>query len=229
MRPGVETLTELPILRGFRESEIRDLNELGDLARVGPGEVLYREGERLDALHVLVDGYVAETTSNSKETPITDVIAPVTPIDLPSIILDIPTASATMTITSTRIVLLPAEPLRSMLSAHAELANSVLSQSLREMRAQRAEVANLKLLSSVQRLAGFILSCVTDPDQSPARIILPYEKRFLAAKIGCSQENLSRAFAALRPFGVYSERGVVIVRDLDVLKAYQRKRSRIPA
>ncbi len=56
----------------------------------------------------------------------------------------------------------------------------------------------MKLRSSVQRLAAFLLGLVEDPEMNPARFVLPYEKRFLAARIGCTQENLSRAFAALR-------------------------------
>ena len=39
---------------------------------------------------------------------------------------------------------------------------------------------------------------------NPARFVLPYEKCFIAAKIGCSQENLSRAFVTLRQVGVES-------------------------
>jgi CRP/FNR family transcriptional activator FtrB len=65
-------------------------------------------------------------------------------------------------------------------------------------------------------LAGLI----KDPNESPARIVLPFEKRRLAAKVGCSEENLSRAFSALRPFGVVTERSVVIACDVPALRAF---------
>ena len=56
----------------------------------------------------------------------------------------------------------------------------------------------------------------------PARFVLPYEKRFLAAKIGCTQENLSRAFAALRLVGVESLRGAVVISDVVALWTFAR-------
>jgi CRP/FNR family transcriptional activator FtrB len=78
----------------------------------------------------------------------------------------------------------------------------------------------MKLRSSAQRLAAFLLGLVNDPTVSPARFVLPYEKRYLAAKIGCTQENLSRAFAVLRHHGVDSRQGVVVLRDVAGLRAF---------
>ena len=80
----------------------------------------------------------------------------------------------------------------------------------------------MKLRSSAQRLAAFLLRLAEDTDVRPARFVLPYEKRFLAAKIGCTQENLSRAFAALRPLGVESQRGAVVISDVEALRTFAR-------
>jgi CRP/FNR family transcriptional regulator, transcriptional activator FtrB len=41
----------------------------------------------------------------------------------------------------------------------------------------------------------------------------------LAARLGCRQENLSRAFAALRAFGVETHGSRVILHDIPRLKA----------
>jgi hypothetical protein len=64
-----------------------------------------------------------------------------------------------------------------------------------------------------------LLELTDGSDTTPARFVLPLEKRYIAAKIGCSQENLSRAFATLRRLGVESQRGVVVIRDIAGLKA----------
>jgi len=50
--------------------------------------------------------------------------------------------------------------------------------------------------------------------------VLPFEKRFLAARIGCSQVNLSRAFTALRAVGVSTRAGVVVIKEIPVLRDY---------
>jgi hypothetical protein len=69
-------------------------------------------------------------------------------------------------------------------------------------------------------LAAYLLGRVNESELSPARFVLPFEKRMLAARIGCSQENLSRAFAALRRIGVETQRGAVLIRDLPALRAF---------
>ena len=95
-----------------------------------------------------------------------------------------------------------------------------LDHALASMREQTLELCQMKLRSSVQRLAGFLLGLVEDPEMNPAQFVLPYEKRFLAARIGCTQENLSRAFAALRRLGVETQRGIVVLRDVPALRAF---------
>ncbi len=47
---------------------------------------------------------------------------------------------------------------------------------------------------------------------------LPFDKRLLAARLGCRQENLSRAFAALRGFGVETHGARVILHDIARLR-----------
>jgi len=84
------------------------------------------------------------------------------------------------------------------------------------------ELRNLKLRSSVQRLAAHLLGLVGNSETNPARFVLPYEKRFLAAKIGCSQENLSRAFAALRRVGVETKSSLVVIKDVAALQTFAR-------
>ena len=84
----------------------------------------------------------------------------------------------------------------------------------------RYHSCSLKLQSSPQRLAAYLLGLITDPNESPARIVLPLAKQRLAAKIGCAEENLTRAFAALRSIGVVTERSVVIARDVPALRAF---------
>ena len=107
-----------------------------------------------------------------------------------------------------------------MIRAKPALALPFLDHALAGMREQTLELCSMKLRSSVQRLAGYLLGLVEDPEMSPARFVLPYEKRFLAARIGCTQENLSRAFAALRSRGVETQQGVVVLRDVPGLRAF---------
>jgi CRP/FNR family transcriptional activator FtrB len=220
MRPGTETLTALPLLASFGASRISELNEIADLARVGPDEALFRKGDRLAGLHILLAGFVTETHAHHDGDAFTDVISPVRPIGFASAMLGEASPTGAKTITSARLIVIPAAELRAMIRAEPELGMPFLDHALSSMREQAVELCQMKLRSSVQRLAAFLLGLVEDPEMNPARFVLPYEKRFLAARIGCTQENLSRAFAALRRLGVETQRGIVVLRDVPALRAF---------
>jgi len=49
---------------------------------------------------------------------------------------------------------------------------------------------------------------------------VPYEKRLLAAKLGCTKENLSRIFDTLRSVGVTTRDRSVVVRSVSALREY---------
>jgi CRP-like cAMP-binding protein len=215
VKPGIEAL-----LAAFSGAQIAALNNLADLARLGPDETLFREGHQLAELNILLAGFVAETHGKNGEHAMTDVIGPVRPIGLASAMLGAASPTGARTITSVRLVVIPAPELRAMIRAKPALAMPFLDHALAGMREQALELCSMKLGSSVQRLAGFLLGLVEDPEMSPARFVLPYEKRFLAAKIGCTQENLSRAFATLRSHGVETQQGVVVLRDVAGLQAF---------
>ena len=211
----------LPLLQSFDAELLGRLNELGDLARFGPGEILFGEGDRTDTLNVLLAGYVALTHSQpGNDDASIDVIAPVKPIGFASAWLELPSQIAARTVTSARLIMIPIAELRAMIAAEPRLGLPFLDHALSEMNELAQDVCKLKLRSSAQRLAEYLLAMIDDPEQSPARFVLPYEKRFLAGKIGCSQANLSRAFAALRRVGVGTQQGGVIVRDVAALRDF---------
>ena len=82
------------------------------------------------------------------------------------------------------------------------------------------QVLDLKLRTSSQRLGCFLLSLVPDSARVPVSLRLPYQKRLLAARLGCRYENLSRAFAVLRDYGVETHGSRVILRDLEALREF---------
>jgi CRP/FNR family transcriptional activator FtrB len=220
MKPGTAVLASLPLFVAFSARQLAGLNEVADLARVGPDEVLFRTGDQLDELNILLTGFVAETQGRRNGDAFTDVIAPVRPLGYAAALLGVASPTGARTISSARLIVVPAPPLRAMIWAEPGLALPFLDHALTGMLALSQEVGQLKLRSATQRLAAYLLGLVEDPQMNPARFVLPYEKRFLAARIGCSQENLSRAFAALRRVGVETQRGIVVLRDVPGLRAF---------
>jgi CRP/FNR family transcriptional activator FtrB len=221
MKPGIDVLRTLPLFAGCAPALLSRLNAAADLARLGPGEVLFREGEALGELNVLIAGYAVTTRSQpGVEDTMVDVIEPIRPIGLPTAVLGCASPIGARTVTSARIIVIGVAELRAMIHRTPALQSAFFDHALRELREVGAETARLKLLTAPQRLAGYLVSLVKEPEVSPARFVLPYEKRFLAARIGCSQENLSRAFAALRRLGVETRGSVVVIRDAPGLRVF---------
>ena len=221
MKPGIDALQSLALFAAWDRDLLARLNDIADLARVGPDEVLFHEGALLGELTFLVSGRAAAVSSHpSGGEALTDALLPVQPLCLSAVLLGQPTPFGARTVTSARLIILPAAELSAMVRNEPALALPFLDHAMTEVQQLTLTVCDLKLRSSPQRLAEYLLSMIDDQEQTPARFVLPFEKRLLAARIGCSQENLSRAFAALRRFGVRTQRGAVVLPDVAGLKAF---------
>ena len=73
---------------------------------------------------------------------------------------------------------------------------------------------------AAKRLATYLLKMVGDPSATKADFRLPVNKGLLASWLGCRAENLSRAFVALRAFGVETHGSRVLLHDIASLSAY---------
>lgn len=221
MKPGVQALQSLPLLADLSATALAALDQSADLVRFGPDETLFQAGDRLSELNYLLAGQIGATCPQSGADNIfTDILLPVRPLCLPAVLLGLPAPVGAYTLTAGRLITLPAQRLREMTRSNAGLARSFLNGALQEAYEQVLDIRSLKLQSSPQRLATYLLGLIDDPEAKPARFVLPLHKELLAAKIGCSKENLSRAFAVLRQIGVVTQRRTIIAYDVPALRAF---------
>jgi CRP/FNR family transcriptional activator FtrB len=220
MRPGTEALRALRLFADCTPAVLARLNHIADLVRLGPDEIFIRQGDRLDELNILIFGTVLATCSQpGGNESAADVIEPVRAIGMQAALLGVASPIGARTVTPARIIVIPAPALRTLMQKSPTLGSSFLDCALNDLQDLTQENCRLKLLTAGQRLAHYLLSLIEDPDVSPARFVLPFEKRLLA-KLGCSQVNMSRAFTALRSVGVSTLTGVVVIRDVSQLRAY---------
>ena len=197
------------------------LNAVSDLARLGPDEVLFRQGDQANELNILISGHAVTTRLQPNgDDAVVDIIEPITPIGLPAALLGGASPIGSRTVTSARVIVIEAAELRSAIRKFPPLASSILDHALMKLQNQTLENSRLKLQTAAQRLADYLLSLTKESDVSPARFVLPFEKRLLAAKLGCSQENLSRIFGTLHSVGVTTRDKVVLVRSISALREY---------
>jgi CRP/FNR family transcriptional activator FtrB len=89
-----------------------------------------------------------------------------------------------------------------------------------ELCSMTRQVIDLKLRVAAERLATYLLTLVSEPTAKCADFRLPINKGLLAPWLGCRAENLSRAFAALRAYGVETHGSRVVLHDISRLRRY---------
>ena len=217
----MEALQSLPLLRAFPDNMLVELRKTAALVLFAPDEAVFPAGERLSELYCLLSGTIGASRPRPEgKDDIMDVLLPVRPLCLPAVLLDLPTPVGAYSLTSGRVLTLSASRLRELLASDARLAQPFFDYALREAHEHALENRNLKLQTTAQRLADYLLGLIEDPEEKPARFILPLPKELVGAKLGCTKEHLSRAFATLQPIGVQTLQSVVIVHDVPALRAF---------
>ncbi|HUN39389.1 MAG TPA: cyclic nucleotide-binding domain-containing protein [Acetobacteraceae bacterium] len=187
-----------------------------------PGDaVLCRQGRPSESLHYLLDGQVTLSQSaGNGDVAIIDVLQPVRGIDLANVVTGQPHQITARALTPSRLVELRAAPLRDLISQQPSLATTMLQGLSFDLTTVTRHVIDLKLRTATQRLGCYLLRLAADAAGNRADFRLPVRKGLLADLIGCRQENLSRAFAALRHCGVETHGGRVTLHDINRLRHY---------
>jgi len=197
------------------------LAAITDLVEVAPDAELCRQGAIPDRLHILLDGQVALSGAAVDGTSaVVEVVHPAAHFVLAAVLTELPYLMSATAITRSRLLLLDAAALRALLEQAPPLALALMRAEAQDFRAMVRQVRDLKLRSAAQRLGCYLLALVTDPTAQTADLRLPFDKGLLAARLGCRQENLSRAFATLRAHGVETHGARVLLHDIPRLREF---------
>ena len=121
---------------------------------------------------------------------------------------------------SSHVLSIDAQGLQALVAQEPSLVTVLLRAEAEDFKALVQQVCDLKLRTTAQRLAVYLLSLQSERHGNTTALRLPFDKRLLAARLGCRQENLSRAFAALRSLGVETHGARVILHDIASLQNY---------
>ena len=119
-----------------------------------------------------------------------------------------------------RVLEVPGAAVIDYLEAHFDVAIQLISVLATQLREQVREITDLKMQSTAERLAGFLVGLAGEVT-GRAVVRLPCEKRQLADHLGMDPATLSRAFAKLRDKGVSASRSdKVEISDVGRLRNY---------
>ena len=200
------------------------------IVEVAKGAILSRQGARPEALRYLLNGQVSLTqTGAGGDSALIDVVHPVSSLALASVVAGEPHLMTAQTMKPSRLLEIPADPLRDLMGTRPSLAITMLHGLSADVETATRQLLDVKLRNSAQRGGCYRLSLVRGAEEPPIHLRLPYQKRVLAARLGCRYENLSRAFAVLREFGVETHGSRVILHDPVALHAFAGPDTPLPA
>jgi CRP/FNR family transcriptional activator FtrB len=191
------------------------------MVAVPENTILCHQGIQADRFLVLLDGQVTlENTTPSGASAVVEVVRAGGHLMLSAVLSGLPGLMSARTITAAKLIAIEAEGLRTLLHREVSLAGALLRAEAVEFGAMVRQVCDLKLRTTAQRLGCYLLALTEQTDANTVSLRLPFDKRLLAARLGCRQENLSRAFAALRRLGVETHGARVILHDIASLRDY---------
>ncbi len=219
--PVVQALRTTPLLRGLDGPVLDRLAAISKIQLVAEGIELCRQGERPDHLYVVLDGQLSVSAAIAGgASAVVEVVCSGGTIGLAPLLARLPRLLNARSIAACRLLAIEATGLLALMEQDASLMRVLLRAQAQDIGGLVRQVCDLKLRTTAQRLGCYLLSLSTETTGNATALRLPFDKRLLAARLGCRQENLSRAFAALRNLGVETHGARVILHDIAVLHAY---------
>jgi CRP/FNR family transcriptional activator FtrB len=220
MATAVDLIGGVPLFERLDAPLRAQIEAITRVVTTGPDEVLSRQGALPECLYVLLEGQVALSSAAADgTTALVEVVHPIDYFIMASVLTGLPYLMTARTVMPCRLLAVRADGLLQLVESEAALATTLLRWVSREFRVMVRQVRDLKLRTAAERLGCYLLAQVKDSAAVKADFRLPFDKGLLAARLGCRQENLSRAFATLRAYGVETHGARVILHDIPRLKA----------
>ncbi|MBL4807352.1 MAG: helix-turn-helix domain-containing protein [Rhodobacteraceae bacterium] len=211
-----DSIKDIPLFAKITDESFEHLTR-GAFVQNFPSNVeIITEGDTADFLHIVQSGCVELfSTWSNRETTMTTLYENSTFI-LAATMKDRVNLMSARTLQKSRIIMIPSENVRSVFQSDPHFAVAIVDELSRCYRATIRNMKNLKLRTSIERLANYLLKQYRRRGNTLA-FRLPIEKRRLASYLGMTPENLSRAFTNLKPYGVVVDGQNITIADLDKL------------
>jgi CRP/FNR family transcriptional activator FtrB len=214
-----ESIRDIPLFADMTDESFDTLVRGAYVQNFPPNMVMITEGDSADFLHIVQSGCVELfSTWINRETSVTTLYENSTFI-LAATIKDSVNLMSARTLQKSRIVMIPSENIREVFKNDSNFAIAIVEELARCYRATMRNMKNLKLRTSIERLANYLLKQHRRQGDL-LNFQLPIEKRRLASYLGMTPENLSRSFNNLKPYGVAVDGQNITITDLDKLISF---------
>lgn len=217
-----QALSALPLFAPLPESVRKTIVDASTVRSVSPSAIITEFGAPAREMFVVLDGYVKLTVPQGADGAhaIIDVVGPGAVFGEAAVTGVGTYATGVQALDAVTVVAIDGRAVHDLLARDMTLVFSMLGSLSGTLRGLLAQVTELKLKTTAQRLAMYLLQ-LGGRDEGPLDIQLPFGKRTVAEKLGMTPETLSRSLAKLELFGVTQKgRGRIAVADAEILAEY---------
>lgn len=196
-----EMVQTLPLIASAEAQNVHELLKGSFLQRFPAHVELIREGETPDFLHIVVNGQVELFSRYRDRETTVAVLGPGSSFILAAVVLDKPYLKSARVLSSSRILMIPSEAIRTIFDSDAGFARALTRELAEAYRGVLKELKNQKLRSSLERAAAWLVRFNAEGGNTN-QFDLPFDKKVLAGRLGMAPEVLSRTFVTLQQYGV---------------------------
>jgi CRP/FNR family cyclic AMP-dependent transcriptional regulator len=182
--------------------DIEALRRFGAVVRHAAGDVVFRRGERADAMYVVSVGEVALVAPTAAGGVVVQVVRPGTTIGELSVMLDVPHAYTATARKSTALLRVDLETVRALVRIDGNICCRFLRLVSRRLERTERRIVELLGPSAFERVVKLLI----DVADERASNTVDLRQADMAAAVGLSRQTVSRILAELGATGLLERR-----------------------
>lgn len=207
--PDLATLTRAD-LDALPADDIEALRRFATVVHHPEGDVLFRRGQRADAMYIVSGGAVELAAPTAAGDVVVQVIRPGATVGDLSVMLDVPHAYTATARAATTVLRVDLETVRALVQTDAGICYRFLRLVSRRLERAERRIEELLGPSAFERVVKLLIDVADERGSSTIEM----RQADMAAALGLSRQTVSRMLAELAATGLI-ERGRRRVRILD--------------
>lgn len=183
------------------------------------GKFLYREGEVAKDFFWCGAGLLEMFHGSDSNRDTVEIIGPRDFFSLMEIFDSQNYQTSAMALEDGEVICFDGASFKAGLEQNFDMLVRMLGSMSGALRGVVSEISDLKLKTTSQRLGTFLLGCCKE-DQGQGHVVLSFDKKTLANRIGMKPETLSRSIASLKSVGVKTTGDSFQITDIKALRSY---------
>jgi CRP/FNR family transcriptional regulator/CRP/FNR family cyclic AMP-dependent transcriptional regulator len=214
-------IRDIPLLAKLTGPDLRALASRGRVRRYSRGATIFREGDRGDSLHVVVEGSVRVTVGSARGDEATvAILGPGEFVGDLALLDGLPRSANAVALDPVRTLVVTRDDFRRWLSERPRASLSLLEALSLRVRRTDEVLADLTFLPLPSRLAKRLLALASDRPDAAAKLRITQAQ--LASMLGVSRESVNKQLNDFEKRGwVKLGRGTITLRDEASLRRWR--------